>query len=128
MEEFGHLGDEIKQLSLEDSQANFVCTVSDPEKKVDGMIEYISEYIQYKVTTEQNTAGKMNQSCVFRRFSDFVWLHTQLANKCKGCLIPPLPEKKLHGPFRRGGHQRTNQGAEHIPEPDWGASHPVLAR
>jgi sorting nexin-1/2 len=72
-------------------------TVSDPEKKGDGM----SAYVVYKVNTKLLTAdGKLSTTTVVRRYSDFVWLHTQLTNKNTGWLIPPLPEKALVGRFQ----------------------------
>lgn len=77
-------------------QPRFECNVSDPEKKGEGM----SQHICYKITTQfNNPGGKVSQSCVFRRFSDFVWLHTQLCTTSKGSLIPPLPDKAIMGRF-----------------------------
>jgi sorting nexin-1/2 len=37
------------------------------------------------------------EKIVIRRFSDFVWLHEQLAERNKGIVIPPLPEKSAVG-------------------------------
>ena len=34
-----------------------------------------------------------------RRYSDFVWLHQQLARNFAGVVIPPLPEKLIVGRF-----------------------------
>ena len=36
---------------------------------------------------------------VFRRYSDFSWLHDALQYGYPGVIIPPLPEKKLTGTF-----------------------------
>jgi len=33
--------------------------------------------------------------CVCNRFSDFVWLHERLCERCLGFVIPPLPPKSL---------------------------------
>lgn len=71
-------------------------TVSDPEKKGDGVYAYVS----YKVNTKVQTGpGKFTQSSVVRRYSDFAWLHEQLLTKNPGYLVPPLPEKAIIGRF-----------------------------
>jgi len=74
----------------------FEVTVSDPEKKGDGVYAYVS----YKVNTKAQTSpGKFTQSSVVRRYNDFAWLHEQLTLKYPGYLIPPLPEKAIMGRF-----------------------------
>jgi len=84
-------------------------SVTDPEKKGDGMYQYIS----YKVnTTAELQPGKFTQSAVVRRFSDFVWLHEQLLANCKGVLIPPLPEKAIIGRFSGDFINERRRGLE----------------
>lgn len=95
-DEFKFRGDDMEGKISANRKARFVCTVSDPEKKGEGM----SQHICYKINTAFNSLdGKITQSVVIRRFSDFVWLHHQMYLKCKGCLIPPLPDKALIGRF-----------------------------
>jgi len=82
--------------SSSSSSQKFEVSVTDPEKKGEGMYQFIS----YKInTTKESSPGKLSQSSVVRRFSDFVWLHNQLINKYKGLLIPPIPEKAIIGRF-----------------------------
>lgn len=68
----------------------FRCSVVDPEKKGEGMHQYIAYRIHTMRTDEQ---GTVSQSSVIRRYSDFVWLHSELSAAYKGVLIPPLPDK-----------------------------------
>lgn len=68
----------------------FRCAVCDPEKKGEGMHQYIAYRIHTMGTDEQ---GTVSQSSVIRRFNDFHWLHSELSGAYKGVLIPPLPDK-----------------------------------
>jgi len=36
---------------------------------------------------------------VSRRFTNFVWLYTQLTSKYPGIIVPPIPEKQALGEF-----------------------------
>jgi len=96
----------------------FKVTVSDPEKKGEGM----SQYMSYKVNTDYVASnGQPARSSVLRRFSDFVWLYEKLYVSFKGILIPPLPEKgiltRFTGSFiderMRGLKQFLNRIAAH---------------
>jgi sorting nexin-1/2 len=66
----------------------------------------VNSYFVYKVTSADDVV-------VERRYSDFLWLHHQLAKQCAGYVIPPLPAKVvglLQGPefleHRRAGLER----------------------
>lgn len=66
----------------------------------------VNSYYVYKVTSAEDVV-------VDRRYSDFLWLHHQLAKQCAGYVIPPLPAKTvglLQGPefleHRRAGLER----------------------
>jgi len=96
----------------------FRVTVTDPEKKGEGMYQYIC----YKINTEFiNASGQKSNCSVVRRFSDFSWLYQQLYANYKGILIPPLPEKAIMGRFsgefinerKRGLEQFLNRIAAH---------------
>mgnify|MGYP001139191584 CR=1 FL=1 len=50
-----------------------------------------------QVLTVMGGGDGSRQSTVFRRFSDFAWLQTQLSLKFRGVLIPPLPDKAVLG-------------------------------
>jgi len=74
----------------------FEISVSDPQKQGDG----IQAHILYKVTSKTNAKGyHLTLLCVPRRYSDFAWLHSQLAAHCPGVILPPLPDKALVGRF-----------------------------
>lgn len=63
--------------------ALFQAAVTDPERKGD----LVSGYVSYKVTSTREAGGKETQSSVYRRFSDFAWLHDALLAKvfCSVC-------------------------------------------
>ncbi|GLE08164.1 hypothetical protein PINS_up019170 [Pythium insidiosum] len=72
--------------------------------------EGVNAYFVYKVTSDMFSLEPMQ---VDRRYSDFLWLHTQLSRQCAGFIIPPLPAKVvplLQGPEflerRRSGLER----------------------
>jgi len=70
--------------------------VSEPVKQGEGMNAYIS----YKISTNTDRRQFHKSSfSVIRRFSDFVWLHTNLCAMYPGVVVPPLPEKLLVGRF-----------------------------
>lgn len=84
-------------------------TVSDPEKKGDGL----QAFVTYKITTKiEVSPGKYRYSAVVRRYSDFDYLHTQLTNNYPGWLIPPLPEKAIVGRFSAGFVDSRRRGLE----------------
>jgi len=68
-------------------------TVGDAVKQGEG----IKAYATYKITCTR--AGGLSPTEVFRRYSDFCWLHDALQYRFQGAIIPPLPEKKLTGTF-----------------------------
>lgn len=82
-------------------------TVCDPVKQGDG----IKAYATYKIkcvrpggrssTTSSKSGGGGGDvhTEVFRRYSDFCWLHDALQYGFPGAIVPPLPEKKLTGTF-----------------------------
>ncbi|KAL1500085.1 hypothetical protein AB1Y20_012759 [Prymnesium parvum] len=73
------------------SSPDLAVTVSNPSKQGEGM----SAYFTYTVTTRTSLPQyQCGQFSVSRRFRDFDWLHTQLANKYPGAIVPALPEKQ----------------------------------
>jgi len=71
--------------------------ISSPEKVGEGLMSAHVEYKLHVKTTLNNF--KNSEFEVLRRYKDFVWLREQLAEKHKGYLIPPLPEKALLNRF-----------------------------
>ena len=64
--------------------------MSDPIKQGEGM----SSYISYRIDTNTDMPNFIaSQMSVVRRYSDFVWLHSQMEKSFAGVIIPPLPEK-----------------------------------
>ncbi len=75
----------------------FDITVSDPVKQGEG----VSAFVAYRVLTKTtHPAYSRPTSEVRRRYSHFSWLHQQLAEKHKGCIVPPLPEKSAVQKFQ----------------------------
>ena len=69
-------------------------TVSDPVKQG----ESINQYVSYKVNTKTDLPDfDHSHSSVVRRYSDFLWLFTELQTLYAGVIIPPLPEKHVIG-------------------------------
>eukprot|EP00850_Spirogloea_muscicola_P023628 SM000373S13610 [mRNA] locus=s373:7134:18111:+ [translate_table: standard] len=81
-------------------------TVTDPVKQGDGVQAYISYLVSYKTDMEEY---QWKAASVIRRFSDFVWLHDRLAEKNRGTIIPPLPEKNV---VAGGWHRHVRCDAE----------------
>lgn len=97
----------------------FEITVSNPEKKGDGMTAYTC----YSVNTKLETLpSKYRQVSVPRRYRDFVWLRKKLVSRGDGWLVPPLPAKAIIGRFspvfvdsrRRGLELFLNRLSKHI--------------
>jgi sorting nexin-1/2 len=66
--------------------------VYDPVKQGEGM----SAYVSYRVETKTNLPQYQQQENeVIRRFRDFAWLKSKLAEKNPGIIIPPVPEKDV---------------------------------
>jgi len=65
-------------------------SVANPQKVGEGMSAYFTYEVTTKTSLPQYTFGQFS---VTRRFRDFDWLHTQLALKFPGAIVPPLPEK-----------------------------------
>ncbi|DAZ93014.1 TPA: hypothetical protein N0F65_011307 [Lagenidium giganteum] len=69
----------------------------------------VNAYYVFKVTSDMFSIEPLE---VDRRYSDFLWLHTQLSKQCAGYIIPPLPAKVvsvLQGPEFL---ERRRQGLE----------------
>jgi len=66
-------------------------SVEDPEKVGEGL----QAYVNYTIKTKKNDE-LVN---TVRRYSDFLWLHTNLTERFLDILIPPLPEKGLINRF-----------------------------
>mmetsp|Transcript_22046 Transcript_22046/g.42089 ORF Transcript_22046/g.42089 Transcript_22046/m.42089 type:complete len:443 (+) Transcript_22046:181-1509(+) len=68
----------------------FDIVVSDPVKQGDG----VNAHVSYRVSTTTNLPQyRWSEFSVIRRFSDFVWLRARLAERNRGTIIPPLPQK-----------------------------------
>ncbi|TMW63497.1 hypothetical protein Poli38472_002438 [Pythium oligandrum] len=69
----------------------------------------VNAYYVYKVTSDTFSIEPIQ---VDRRYSDFLWLHTQLAKQCAGYIIPPLPAKVV--PLLQGSEflERRRSGLE----------------
>lgn len=68
-----------------------------PEKVGEGLM---GSHVEYKLVVKTSLPQYKTQdfSCV-RRFSQFLWLRTQLLDHHKGYMIPPLPEKQIINRF-----------------------------
>lgn len=64
--------------------------VTDPSRVGDGLNAYFSYRV---VTTTSLPQYKQRHFAITRRFRDFDWLHSVLAEACPGTIVPPLPEK-----------------------------------
>jgi len=81
-------------------------SVSDPVQQADGLNKFTS----YKVNTNTDLPQfAYSNYAVIRRYSDFLWLATQLASEFAGAIIPPLPEKQAVSRFNSEfvEHRRT---------------------
>jgi sorting nexin-1/2 len=76
---------------------SFLITVTDPEKRDSGRLD---SYTVYKVTTKTSLPQYRNtEFSVMRRYRDFLWLYSQLQEKYKGVILPPIPEKNALSRF-----------------------------
>lgn len=66
--------------------------VCDPKKIGDG----IQAYTSYTVSSSDSQG---TCSVVCRRYRDFLWLFRELQKSYLGCIVPPIPKKKLLGKF-----------------------------
>lgn len=58
----------------------------------------MNSYVSYKVNTKTDLPQfDRPQLSVVRRYSDFLWLHEELARSFPGVIIPPLPGKHVVG-------------------------------
>lgn len=64
--------------------------VVDPVKQGDGVNAFISFQVQ---NINRMDSFTRSHSTVVRRFSDFLWLASQLASEKPGSILPPLPER-----------------------------------
>ena len=79
------------------SESTFDFRVMEPEqRKGPGALDL--GYWMYKVRakTTLNCYARKEME-VLRRYSDFEWLRTQLADEYVFCIIPPIPEKAVQG-------------------------------
>ncbi|KAI9031395.1 hypothetical protein DFJ74DRAFT_702404 [Hyaloraphidium curvatum] len=67
-------------------------TVGDAQKHGEGT----DAYTTYRVDTKTTLLDHYNRAefSVRRRFTDFVWLNTQLQEEFPACIVPPLPAKQ----------------------------------
>lgn len=73
--------------SIFPAESTFTIHVSDPEKRGEGM----SQYIIYKCAlTIMVGSSTHTHTVVTRRYSDFSWLHEQLSQKYRGIIPPPV--------------------------------------
>lgn len=64
--------------------------VSNPEKHGEGIKD---SYVTYEISTEWRTGEKAR---VRRRYQDFIWLLSKLAEQVEaGVIIPPIPDRQL---------------------------------
>lgn len=62
--------------------------------------EGFGSHTSYDIDTNSNIPGyKYGDTQVERRYSDFVWLSTELSRVCAGCIVPALPTKQTVGRF-----------------------------
>jgi hypothetical protein len=62
---------------------------------------YGSSYISYKIVIHADMDSLPKQPyCIYRRYSQFFWLHSELAYTYPGIVVPGLPEKIFFGRFK----------------------------
>ena len=76
-----------------DRESVYKITVSNPQVQTDQYRSYIAYAVQGE-NTQDKTAFTS-----YRRYSDFLWLHTVLRRTCPACVVPGMPEKSLTGNF-----------------------------
>jgi len=68
----------VQEVGFSDSGQYLEVSVTEPQKQGDGM----SSFLVYRVTTRTNIAlFRRKEFAVWRRFSDFLGLHSKLAEK-----------------------------------------------
>ncbi|KAF2806727.1 putative sorting nexin-4 [Mytilinidion resinicola] len=73
------------------SEGRLECTVSQPQKELDGTKD---AYISYLVSTKSDfQTFQRSDFAVRRRFTDFVFLFKTLSREYPQCAVPPLPDK-----------------------------------
>ncbi|KAK7115344.1 sorting nexin-2-like isoform X2 [Littorina saxatilis] len=80
----------------DENQYEIKITVTEPQKMGDGM----GAYMVYRVVTKTtNPVFRKSEMSVPRRFSDFLGLHSKLAERhpSQGIIVPPAPEKSVLG-------------------------------
>jgi sorting nexin-1/2 len=88
----------------------------------------MSKYTSYKINTivtAASAAFPFQNASVIRRYSDFVWLVTQLGNEFAGAVVCPLPEKqavsRFNSEFVEGRRKQLERFLQRV------AVHPELA-
>ena len=75
-----------------DVPLDFEVSVEDPDKKAES---YGRAYVTYRVVSKIPNNSSHTRSSVVRRYSDFIFLQSNLEKEFPECLIPPLPEKSM---------------------------------
>lgn len=83
------------------SDVPYQLQVVNPQKQS----EKTSSYVAYTLKVRKVKDGVESSS--FRRYSDFLWLHDQLAQKHPSCVVPPMPEKSA-SLFKRAHTSHTH--------------------
>lgn len=79
------------------TEGTFDFKVSEPEQRKGGSAIDLSYWI-YKVRARTTLPQYPRKDMeVMRRYSDFEWLRSQLAEEFPFCIIPPIPEKAVQG-------------------------------
>ncbi|ESO92389.1 hypothetical protein LOTGIDRAFT_162699 [Lottia gigantea] len=101
------------EIEVEDDEYSITIKVTDPHKVGDGM----SAYIAYKVLTRTTIpAFRKAELMVIRRFSDFLGIHSKLADKHVhlGIVVPAAPEKSVLGMTKVKMSKEESGSAEFI--------------
>eukprot|EP00882_Tetradesmus_deserticola_P028606 GHRQ01031874.1.p1 GENE.GHRQ01031874.1~~GHRQ01031874.1.p1 ORF type:complete len:359 (+),score=175.37 GHRQ01031874.1:31-1077(+) len=107
------------------SSSDFEIVVTDPVKQGEG----VSAYVSYKVRTRTRLPQYNRPSCeVIRRFRDFAHLESQLAEKHRGIILPPLPEKNAVQKFQMSQEFIEDRRRALQVFLNRAAAHPVLAK
>jgi hypothetical protein len=95
-------GKEEKGLTIKYDEVNSILTKDKPcftfyvREAQKSNKKGIKSYYVYPVEGSTNLENyKSDKFQVWRRYSDFVWLHTMLGIENVGCIIPPIPEKDM---------------------------------
>ncbi|CBH14761.1 phosphoinositide-binding protein, putative [Trypanosoma brucei gambiense DAL972] len=83
------------------SENVFEFRVLEPEERKGGGALDLA-YWMYRIRTSTTLPMYPRKEMeVVRRYNDFVWFRTQLCEAYPYCIIPPIPEKEVHGTFNK---------------------------